>query len=72
MQWLVTIKGELDPRTLRTVLERAGGEKLDQLDPIPLDGDQVVEVEGPRDLPDRAAAVPEIRTVHPSSEVILY
>lgn len=72
MHWLVTIKGELAPRTLRTVLARCGGEKLDDLDPIPLDGDQVVEVEGPHDLPDRAAAVPEIRAVHPSSELTLY
>ena len=72
MHWLVTIKGELDPRTLRTVLARAGVEKLYNLDSIPLDGDQVVEVEGPSDLPDCAAAVPEIRAVHPSSEVTLY
>lgn len=72
MHWLVTINGELDSRTLRTVLARAGGEKLDDLDPIPLDGDQVVEVEGPSDLPDRAAAIPEIRAVHPSSELTLY
>ena len=72
MHWLVTIEGELAPRTLRTVLARAGVEKLYDLDSIPLDGDQVVEVEGPRDLPDRAAAVPEIRAVHPSSEVTLY
>lgn len=72
MYWLVTIKGELDPRSLRTVLARCGGEMLDKLDPIPLDGDQVVEIEGPRDLPDRAAAVPEIRAVHPSSELTLY
>ena len=72
MHWLVTIKGELDPRTMRTVLARCGGERLYDLDPIPLDGDQVVEVEGPRDLPDRAAAVPEIRAVHLSSELTLY
>ena len=72
MHWLVTINGELNPRTLRTVLERCGSEKLDDLHPVPLDGNQVVEVEGPRDLPDRAAAVPEIRAVHPSSELSLY
>jgi hypothetical protein len=72
VHWLVTIKANLDPAALRDVLESVGVEDLDDLEPIPSDGDQVVAVEGPRDLPDRAALVPEIRAVHPSSEMTLY
>jgi len=72
MDWLVTFKGDVAPGAMRAILERVGVTHLDDIDPIPCDGDQVVEVEGPRDLPDRAAAVPEIRAVHPSSEMSLY
>jgi hypothetical protein len=72
MDWLVTFKGDLAPSAMRAILERIGATHLDDIDPLPSDGDQVVEVQGPRDLPDRAAAVPEIRAVHPSSEMSLY
>ena len=71
-RWLVTVQGDPDGTVLRRVLESLGVGDLDDLDPIPSDGDQVVEVEGPDDLPARAADVPEVRAVHPSSEMTLY
>jgi hypothetical protein len=71
-RWLVTIRGALDPEKLRRVLEALNIEPDDDLDPIPSNGDHVVEVEGPDDLPARAERVPEVRAVHPCSEMTLY
>lgn len=71
-RWLLTIRGAPDPGTLRRVLQALNVEQDDDLDPIPSDGDHVVEVEGPDDLPARAEGVPEVRAVHPCSEMTLY
>lgn len=72
MHWLVTVKADLEPEKLKDVLSRLGVEETEDLDPVPLDGDAVVEVDGPRDLPDQAAGVPEVVAVHPSSDLTLY
>ena len=72
MHWLVTVKADLKQDRLKEVLHALGVEALDDLDPIPIDGDAVVEVEGPKDLGRRAVGVPEIMAVHPSSDVTLY
>lgn len=72
MRWLVTIDAEVTLEQIRSLLKGLGVEGQDDLEPIPLDGEQVVEVEGPKDLPARASKVPSIRAVHPSSEMTLY
>ena len=72
MHWLVTVKADLKRDRLIAVLQALGVESLDDLDPIPIDGDAVVEVEGPKDLSRRAIGIAEIVAVHPSSDFSLY
>ena len=71
-RWLLTIGGAPDPATLRRVLAALSIDEDDALDPVPSNGDHVIEVEAPGDLPARARAVPEVRAVHPSSEMTPY
>ena len=73
MQWLVTTAGNTDLQVLIGILRKLDCTVADDAAPVPLDRDEkVLEVEGPADLPQRAAPVPEIHGVYPSSELTLY
>ena len=73
MKWLVTIPAGLDIKRVRAKLSALGCSADDDQEPIPLDNnEQVIEVEGPRDLPKRAAREHEILKVSPSSDLTLY
>jgi hypothetical protein len=73
MRWLVTTGSGMSIEALRQFLSPLGAEPAADAEPVPLgDDEQVVAVEGPRDLPARAAATPEIHAVHPDSEMQLY
>ena len=73
MKWLVTIPVGLDIKQLQAKLAALGCSADKDLEPIPLDNsEQVIEVEGPRDLPKRAAAEHEILKVSPSSDLTLF
>ena len=73
MHWLLTTKADLPAERLDRLLRDLGAQMPEGAAPVPLDkGEQTVEVEGPRDLPARARARPEVLAVHPSSELTLY
>jgi len=73
MKWLITTRtgADLDRLTARLA---AWGCAVDRSQaPIPLAPDeQVIEVDGPRDLPQRVRDDPQIVQVSPSSELTLY
>ncbi|TVR84727.1 MAG: hypothetical protein EA405_00975 [Rhodospirillales bacterium] len=73
MRWLVTTGRDVPLDALKRLLSPLGAEVAQDATPVPLgDTEQVVSVEGPRDLPVRAAAKPEIRSVDPDSDMELY
>jgi hypothetical protein len=73
MKWLVTTKTNIDLDKLNLKLSSLGCEQKDNQTPIPLDNDeQVITVEGPSDLPDRAKDEAGILKINPSSEMELY
>lgn len=73
MKWLLTVSKDMSKARLREVLEPSGVTISDSVAMIPMDdGDVVVEVEGPADLPQRVKGTPGVKEVHPSSEMTLY
>lgn len=73
MKWLVTTPASIDVEELLARLSALGCSADENPTPIPLDqGEQVIEVEGPHDLPERAAEEPCILKVSPNSEFTLY
>jgi hypothetical protein len=67
---VTTSTGDLDQ--LRKDVEACGG-VVDAAQPIPLEGnEQVVEVEGPNDLPEKLAKNPAVRKVSPDSDIEFY
>jgi hypothetical protein len=72
-RWLVVVSADTDLEELRNHLA-ARGSMVDDQSPIPLDGnEQVLLVEGPRDLPARVADIEDlIHKVSPDSEMELY
>jgi hypothetical protein len=72
MKWLLTLSAETDDSRIRQILCSAGSTLDANASRIPIDGDVVVEVEGPEDLPSKLRSIPEIKAVHPSSEMTLY
>jgi hypothetical protein len=73
VEWLVTIASGADPRTVAEALAAIGASVDRNQTPIPLDqGEQVITVQAPEDLPSRARAVPGIIRVNPSSGLTLY
>jgi hypothetical protein len=73
MKWLITIKEHTSKSRLRELLRPSGSTLVEDVPMVPMeDGDVVVEVEGPADLPQRIKAAPEVKAVHPSSEMVLY
>ncbi len=71
-RWLITTAFDEDLSELRRSVEAEGGAVSDE-PPIPLDrGEQVVEAEGPDDLPEKLRSHPAVRKVSPDSEIELY
>ena len=72
MKWLLTLKAHPGTTRLDEMLRSAGSQLEENAPVIPMEGDVVVEVEGPADFPDRVKSAPEVKAVHPSSEMTLY
>ncbi len=73
MKWLLTVREGTNRSRLREVLAPSGATVAEDAPMIPMDdGDVVIEVEGPADLPLKIKDAPEVKDVHPSSEMTLY
>ncbi|MGB9366798.1 MAG: hypothetical protein WCE79_12390 [Xanthobacteraceae bacterium] len=72
MKWIVTLESGIKHESVKRILEATGSSAEEDAPMIPVDGDVTVEVEGPSDLPKRAREHPEVKAVHPSSELTLY
>ena len=70
MNWLVTIAHRADVDEVKELLLGWGCELNDAV--IPLDELQVLEVDGPPDLPERAKDDERIVEVHPNSTMSYY
>lgn len=65
--WLITTSKEADLGALREEIAAQGG-TVDEESPIPLgDAEQVVEAEGPDDLPGRLGPNPAVLDVSPDT-----
>jgi hypothetical protein len=68
-RWLITTEADEDLEWLRATVAEKGGLLADN-PPIPLDhGEQVVEAEGPDDLPQKLESHPAVRKVSPDSAI---
>jgi hypothetical protein len=68
-RWLITTGADEDLDSLRETVAEQGG-KLADSPPTPLDrGEQVVEAEGPDDLPEKLESDPAVRKVSPDSPI---
>jgi hypothetical protein len=66
-RWLITTSDTNDLQDLRRTIVAHGGAVADE-PPIPLDaGQQVLEAEGPDDLPDRLREHPAVIKVSPDT-----
>jgi hypothetical protein len=73
MRWLVTTRAGADLESVRAKLSALGASADEAQEPIPLDRDeQVIEVEGPPDLPARLSLDDDVRKISPSSEMTYY
>jgi hypothetical protein len=72
MKWLLTLNADPGTSRLEEMLRSAGSRLGENATIIPMEGDVVVEVEGPADFPDRVKSAPEVKAVHPSSDLTLY
>jgi hypothetical protein len=72
MKWILTLESGTQTERVRQLLEQAGSSLQAHAAMIPVDGDVAVEVEGPADLPKRIENQPEVKAVHPSSDLTLY
>jgi|EndMetStandDraft_2_1072991.scaffolds.fasta_scaffold388991_1 hypothetical protein len=72
MKWIVTLDPATKDERLKVILEATGSSAEADAPMIPVDGDVTVEVEGPADLPKRIQSHPEVKAVHPSSEMTLF
>lgn len=71
-RWLITTPQDGDLDELRKNVAEQGGTVADE-PPIPLDrGEQVVEAEGPEDLPERLRGHRDVCKVSPDSDIDLY
>jgi hypothetical protein len=73
VKWLLTVSSDVDADAAAARLEEVGATV--EYGPVPMDqDDQVLEVDGPADLPSRLAAEgePWVKQVSPNSEQSLY
>lgn len=72
MRWLLTTRHGIEPAELQRELEPLGV-RVELTAPIPLGDEQVVEAEGPDDLPARLEGRTSlVRHVHPDSGIEPY
>jgi hypothetical protein len=68
-RWLITVSRDEDLDRLREEVAAHGG-AVDDTPPIPMDeDDQVLEAEGPDDLPQKLERHPAVRKVSPDSDI---
>lgn len=72
MRWLVTFSKSVTPDERKKVLTDMACQVDGEAEPVEIDDDVVIEVEGPSDLPERGRSVPVVKAIHPSSEYTLY
>ena len=72
MRWLVTFSNVVAKDKWMRLLEELSCEVEEGVEPIPLDHEFVIEVDGPSDLPKRCKKQPKVSAVYPSSEMSLY
>jgi hypothetical protein len=73
MNWLITVGANADLGELSRRLAELGCKGLENLTPVPLGpNEQVIQVSGPEDLPERAKRIPGVRKISPSSEMTFY
>ena len=73
MRWLLTVQKGYDQTELRSRLAAWGCEISSAEDPVPLSElEEVIEVDGPPNLPDRVQDDRQILKVSPSSELQLF
>lgn len=72
MHWLVTFAKSVTPEERNKILTDMACQVDDEAEPVEIDDDVVIEVEGPSDLPKRGRSIAAVKAVHPSSEYTLY
>ena len=73
MRWLITVKQGSSIDSLARKVASCGGCCDLDVEPVPLgEQEQVLEADGPDDLPQRLADDPMVVHVHPSSEMGLH
>ncbi len=72
MHWLVTFEKSVTSDERSKVLTDMACQVDDEAEPIEIDDDVVIEVEGPSDLVERGRSVSVVKAIHPSSEYTLY
>lgn len=73
MKWLITVDSSANLQKVYQELSALGCAFDEGRQPIPLGGDeQVIQLEGPEDLPSRVEELTAIRKVSPNSELTLY
>ena len=72
MHWLVTFEKSVTSDERSKVLTDMAFQVDDEAEPIEIDDDVVIEVEGPSDLVERGRSVSVVKAIHPSSEYTLY
>jgi hypothetical protein len=73
MRWLITTDRSLNLSELEGILRKYNCEIVEGSEPIPLNTtEQVIEVEGPEDLPSLARQEKDILKISPSSKMELY
>ena len=73
MDWLITTKANTDMEQLLTKLSGYGCKIADDLTPVPLGAnEQVIEVTGPNNLPEKIVGDDSILGIFPNSELTLY
>ena len=72
MRWLITMSTVAEENEWKRLLEDLSCEVDEGVEPIPLDHEFVIEVDGPSDLPKRCEQQPNVSAVYPSSEMSLY
>ena len=72
MRWIVTVDATVDLQRIDALLKSAGATQDAGSEAIPVDHELALEVEGPRDLPQRLRPNKEIKEVYPSSPMTAY
>jgi len=72
MNWLLTVKASVDLEALAEKLSAVGATLRDEYEPIPLDDELVLHVEGPTDLTERLPQNGSVVRLNPDSDLQLY